>query len=255
MSSRKARDTRRAKRVAEDSRASSDRRRKLLQLAAGTVFLATVAVAVLIVVNSAGSGSGGDTNLEEVGAVRELLKGIPQEGMVLGDPRATVELTEFGDLQCPVCKGYSEEILPPLIERQVRAGELQIEFRNLTIIGAESTPAGAAALAAGEQGRGWNYLELFYRNQGAEGSGYVTDEFLTAVARKAGVEDLAAWNKARNSARLIRQVEATTAEAEDRYGYHGTPSFVIAGPGSNGVEAIGTPSSTGSFEEAIEEAS
>ena len=56
-------------------------------------------------------------------------------------------------------------------------------------------PAGAAALAAGEQGAGWNYLELFYRNQGEENSGYATDEFLTAVAKAAGVKNIATWKR------------------------------------------------------------
>ena len=74
-------------------------------------FLAIVAVAVLIVV-SGNKTSGGDTNLEDVGLVEGQLQGIPQNGMVLGDPQAKVTLIEFGDLQCPVCKGFSEEIIP-----------------------------------------------------------------------------------------------------------------------------------------------
>src|ERR1700750_1298853 len=124
----------------------------------GAAFLVLAAVLVLIVVKTS-SGDGGDTNLEEVAEVTRLLKGIPQEGMVLGDPKAPVELVEFGDLQCPYCKHYAEEILPPSIESKVRRGEVKIDFRSFTIIGEQSTAAGAAALAAGEQGRGWNYVE------------------------------------------------------------------------------------------------
>ena len=112
-------------------------------------------------------------------------------------------LVEFGDLQCPVCKGYSEEVLPQVIETQVRSGEAKLEFRNYTIIGPESMPAGAAAIAAGKQGRGWKFVELFYRNQGVEDSGYVTDEFLTAIAKGAGVPDIAKWNADRKSKRVL----------------------------------------------------
>ena len=57
-----------------------------------------------------------------------------------------------------------------MIEAKVRSGEAKIEFRNFTIIDEQSGPAGAAAIAAGEQGRGWNFVELFYRNQGTEDS-------------------------------------------------------------------------------------
>jgi len=231
----------------------ADRRERLLRLAAGTVFLAIAAVVVLIVVDAASNGSGGDTELEDVAAANRLLAGIPQHGTVLGDPRAPVELIEYGDLQCPFCKGYSEEVLPPIVEKRVKSGEASLTFKNFVIIGEESIPAGAAMLAAGEQGKGWNFLDIFYRNQGKERSGYVTDEFIEAVGRAAGVPDLAKWNLARRSKALIAEVEATTEEAE-RLGFSGTPSFAIKGPQSNGLEPLGTPGSTEAIEEAIEEA-
>lgn len=232
-------------------RADPERRGRLLQLAAGAGFLALAVVLVLIVVNASGGGSGGDTKLEGVREVNRILDGLDQEKLVLGDPDARVKLIEFGDLQCPVCAGYAKEILPPIIGTMVKQGKLEIEFRNLTIIGAQSVPAGAAALAAGEQGRGWNYLELFYRNQGGENSGYADDAFLEAVARGAGVKDVAKWNRDRE--KLVSEVEKTTEEAHV-LGYDATPSFAVMGPKTNGLELLGTPQSTGALEEAIEAA-
>jgi protein-disulfide isomerase len=228
--------------------AEPERRQRLLQIGAGAAFLVLAAVLVLIVVNSSG-GSGGDTNIDDRAEVTSLLAGIPQDGMVLGDPKAPVELIEFGDLQCPVCAGFAKEIMPPIIENQVKNGEAKIDFRNLTIIGEESIPAGAAALAAGEQGRGWNYLELFYRNQGEERSGYVTDEFMEAVAKAAGVGNLAKWDQDRR--KLTGEVEKTTAEA-GKLGYDATPSFAVEGPSAKGLELLGTPETTGALEAAIE---
>jgi protein-disulfide isomerase len=231
----------------------ADRRTKLMQLASGAVFLAIVIVVALIVVNNSSSDSGGDAeHIEGAAEVNSSLRGIWQIGVVLGDPEAPVKLVEFGDLQCPVCKGFSEEILPPIIENQVKNGEAKLEFRNFTIIGPQSVDAGAAALAAGEQERGWNFIEIFYKNQGAENSGYADDAFLKAVARAAGVKDMAEWNEDRKS--LRPWVERTTKEAR-QFGFSGTPSFAIQGPSTDGTEAIGTPSSTEAFEEAIEEAS
>ena len=228
------------------------RRKQLLQLAAGAAFLAVAVVLVLIVVATSSGGDGGDTELEGVAEVNRALKGIPQHEMVLGDPKAPVELVEFGDLQCSSCKYYSENVLPAIIESQVKKGEVKIEFRNFTIIDQDSIPAGAAALAAGKQGRGWSYLELFYRNQGQEHSGYVNDEFLEAVARGAGVTDLVRWNRERKQ--LLPQVEETTAEAHE-LGFGGTPSFAVEGPQSRELELLGTPESTGDLEAAIERAS
>lgn len=254
MSGKSAREERRQQRLQQEGEGErQERRKRLLQIGSALVFLAIVAVAVVIVVNSTGGDGGGEVNLEDTSQVENQLSGIPQEGTVLGRPQTKVTLYEYGDLQCPVCKAYSEEIIPELIESQVRGGAAKIDFRNFTIIGQESVPAGAAAIAAGMQGRGWNFIELFYRNQGPEASGYVTDEFLTEVAKGAGVSDIAQWNKDRKSSKVTSEVEATTSEAE-RLGFTGTPSFAIEGPGTSGKETLGTPGSAGVLEEAIEEA-
>ncbi len=256
MSGKRDREARREERLREDEQAASaDRRQQMIKLASALAFIAVAVVVVLIVVSQSGdSQSGGDaSNLEGVAEIERQLDGIPQKGLVLGSGSANVHLIEFGDLQCPFCKAFADEILPPVIESQVRNGEATLEFRNYVIISQQSVPAGAAAIAAGQQGRGWNFVELFYRNQGTEGSGYVTDAFLTSVAEAAKVPDIASWNKARKSNGVISQVEASTEEAR-RLGFSGTPSFGVEGPGVKGLETLGTPRSTGAIEAALEEA-
>jgi protein-disulfide isomerase len=254
VSSRKDREARKDERLREEADAGAEERRQhLIKLGSAAAFLALVAIAVLVVVSQSQNSGGDSSNITGTAEVSQQLNGIPQKGMVLGDPGARVTLFEFGDLQCPVCKGYSEEILPAVIENQVRKGEAKLDFGNYTIIGAQSTPAGAAAIAAGEQGRGWNFVELFYRNQGVEDSGYADDAFLTAIAKAAGVSDLAKWNEDRRSAQVLAEVEKTTAEAE-RLGFTGTPSFAVEGPGTAGKQTLGTPGSSGDLESAIENA-
>ncbi len=253
MSGKDSREGRREERLqAESEGQQTERRKRLLQIGSAAVFIVVAVVLVLIVI-SANDSSGGDTSLEDAGLVGSQLDGIPQNGMTLGDSRAEVTLIEFGDLQCPVCKGFSEEIIPDVIDSKVRNGEAKIEFRNYTIISEESIPAGAAAIAAGKQGRGWDFVELFYRNQGPEASGYVTDEFLTEVARSAGVPDIAQWNKDRKSGSVIGEVKRTSEEAQS-LGLTGTPSFVVTGPKAEGKEVLGTPGSAEALEEAIESA-
>jgi protein-disulfide isomerase len=228
----------------------SERRDRAIKPASAIAFLALAAVAVLIVISQSQSSGGDAGDIAGKADVDRLLDGIPQERLVLGEPSAAVTLVEFGDLQCPFCKHYSEEVVPPVIEGPVRRGEAKLDFRNYTIIGPESIPAGAAAIAAGKQGRGWNFVEIFYRNQGEEDSGYVTDEFLTAVAHAAGVPDISVWNRERKSARVLAEVKETTAEAKS-LGFTGTPSFALEGPGTNGLETLGTPGSAGDLEAAI----
>jgi protein-disulfide isomerase len=231
------------------------RRHRALQLAAGAAFLAVIAVVVVVVVAGSGSSKGGDpTKIGEAGAVDALLAKSPQQGLTIGQADAPVHLIEYGDLQCPYCKAFSEAEIPAAIEGPVEAGKAKITFRNMLIIGPDSLPAGAAAIAAGEQGRGWNYLETFYRNQGEENSGYVTEDFLEAVARAAGVKDMATFNKQRKSEAVREEATKTTESAKGKLGFHGTPSFAIEGPGTDGLELLGSLESTEQLEEAIAEA-
>jgi len=252
----RSREKRREERIAAESKeATGDRRTRLLQFAAGGVFLAIIIVVVVIIAVGSGGSSGGDaSNLVEKPEVEKLLSGSKQYGTTIGSKTAPVKIYEYGDLQCPVCKEYSEEILPEIIENQVKKGEASITFRNFIIIGPQSIPAGEAALAAGAQGMGWSYIETWYRNQGEENSGYVTEEFIESIGKGAGIPNLAQWNKERKSKKYKKQLEETTKQAE-KIGFEGTPSFAVEGPGSKGLKLIGTPESTGQLEEAIEKAS
>ena len=228
-----------------------ERRRKLLQLASAAVFLAIAAVAVLIVVN-ANQGGGDPDDIDGAAEVNRDLAGIPQRGMTLGSLDAPARLVEFGDLKCPACAGYAEGIVAEVIESKVRPGRARIDFRNFVVIDEQSETAGAAALAAGEQRRGWNFVEIFYRNQGVESEAYADDEFLTAVARAAGVRDLERWNRARRSPRLLDEVQSAGDEAR-RIGFTGTPSFAVEKPDGN-LEPLGVVGSAEDLEAAIDTA-
>ena len=222
-------------------------RTRARQIASGVSFLAVCAIAVLVVISQVGgSGSGGDTNLEGVAQVKSELRGIPQHGTLLGDRGAPVTVVEYGDLQCPLCADFSTHVAPDLIDQVVRQGTAAYEFRQWTVIGQppheQSTLAAKAALAASKQSRYWNYVELFYRNQGTEETGYVTDPFLTAIARGAGVPDLARWNRGRRSKKWDTVLTRTAAQAPS-VGLAGTPGFVVKGP--SGQRTLNAPTLEG----------
>jgi len=254
LSAKKERERRREERLQRESEAvESARRQRLIKLGSAAAFLAIVAVAVAVVISQSGT-SGGDSSLEHVAEVEQSLGGIPQDKLTLGKPSAKVRLVEFGDLQCPICRDFAVNVLPELIENKVRTGEAMIEFRNFPILGPESETAAPAAVAAGEQGRGWNFIDLFYRNQGIEHSGYVTEGFLTSIAKGAKVADIARWNRESEGAGARKEVQRTAREAQG-LGFEGTPSFAVEGPGTAGLEPLGTLGTLGEFEEAIEGAS
>jgi protein-disulfide isomerase len=58
--------------------------------------------------------------------VASLLAGIPQRGNILGNPRATVGVQYFADLECPYCRRFTLGVLPSLIQGYVRRGKLKI---------------------------------------------------------------------------------------------------------------------------------
>jgi protein-disulfide isomerase len=255
MSNQRDREKRREERIAAEKQAAGgDRRTRLLQFAAGGVFLAVIVVVVVIIVAGSGSSGGDSSNLVEGQDVSKLLKGIPDNATILGKASAPVKLYEYGDLQCSACKYFSEEILPPIMEKQIKNGEASLTFRNFVIIGPDSVPAGESALAAGAQGVGWKYIETWYRNQGGENSGYVTPDFVESVAKYVGVPNVSKFMQEWESEKYKKQVESTSGQAE-KFGFSATPSFAIEGPHSNGLELLGTPQSTGEIEEAIKKAS
>jgi protein-disulfide isomerase len=230
-------------------KAREQRRRRLVQFGSAAGFLAICAVVSLIIVSQSGKTSAG-SGTKDASLVEQQLKGIPQHGTVLGDPKAKATIVEYGDLQCPVCQAFSVNTTPQLISNLVRPGKAKYDFRQYTIIGPDSTTAAKAALAAGEQGRYWNFIELFYRNQGPEDSGYVTDDFLTSVAKGAGVPDLAKWNKDRQDPKWDKELAKIQKETQ-AIGFNATPSLMVEGP--KGQKPIGSgPIPASSIESAIQ---
>jgi protein-disulfide isomerase len=206
---------------------------------------AAVAVIVALIVISQSGGDGNDTpsnvaGVKGVARVNSELQGLPQSGSALGEAGAPVTLTEFGDPQCPVCAEFAQQIAPQVIDSEVRGGNVKYVYEPYLIIGPESKPAMNAIHAAGEQNRFWNYLQLFYANQGGENSGYVTDEFLTSLAKAAGL-DVAKWDASRNSSKWDAVNAKGTSDAEG-FGFNGTPSLVAQGPnGTKTINGFGLP--------------
>jgi protein-disulfide isomerase len=227
------------RRAAESQDAAADRARKRrVQYLTLAAFAAIAAIVALIVISQSGEGgsSSPPANVTGVAQVDRELEGIPQSGQVLGDPAAPVTVIEYGDPQCSSCKFFSENVAPDLVSSEVRPGKVKYEFRPFLIIGPDSKPAMRGALAAGEQDRLWQFLQLFYLNQGAENSGYVTDSFLTGIAKGAGVPDIDKWNQDRADPKWDATIQQGSSQA-DSFGFSGTPSILVQGP--NGQKAIG----------------
>jgi protein-disulfide isomerase len=154
------------------------------------------------------------------------LRGIPQKGVFLGSPKARVTLVEYADAQCPGCRAYTETIFPVVVNRYVRTGKVRIEFRGYPFIGEDSVKGYRFLLAAARQNRLWNLQEAMYRNQGAENSGWVTDDLIRRLAaRIPGLDVDRLFTDAERSD--IRTEAEGAADAASEAGIPGTPSFVV----------------------------
>jgi protein-disulfide isomerase len=239
--------------------ASALRRTRITQLA--VIVAVVVAGIVAVLITTAGSATvkkiaaGSAAARTAAAEVSTLLAGIPQSANVLGQPTAPVTLQYYGDLECPVCRSFTVSALPSIIQKSVRGGQLRIEYRSLETATREPEVFQSqqlAALAAGKQGKMWNFIETFYHEQGEEDTGYVTENYIQGIAKQVPGLNLTQWTSDRGDAALANQLTSDSQAAGQAH-LEGTPAFLIGRSGAAMTRF--EPSSytdPGSFEEAIE---
>ena len=261
LTRKQRREQARAERKAleEAEAASAKRKARLTQL--GIVIAVVVVAIVVIVIATSGGGGGGSKKAgtkaanETVSLVDSEIGGIPQNGNVLGSPHAPVTIQYFGDLECPICRQFTIGALPPIVQKWVKSGKVKIEYRSMETATREPEvfkTQQVAALAAGKQNKMWNFVELFYHEQGEEDSGYVTESYLQNLAQQVPGLNLTTWQNDRGDTALDNKVEED-AQAANNAGFTGTPSFLIGKTGGNmsKLEYASLTDPT-SFNEAIE---
>jgi protein-disulfide isomerase len=157
-------------------------------------------------------------------AATAAFKGIPQSGIALGSPEAPVTMVEFADLQCPFCAQYQRDVFPTLLNRYIRTGKLRVELHLLRFIGPDSDRLARVAAAASQQNRMFQFVDLAYARQGAENSGYATQQFIDKLAADAGLKQTSAGSAANQQVSQSEQIAKTL-------GINSTPSFLIGPTG------------------------
>ncbi len=260
LTRKQRREQARAERKAvEEEHAASAARRKRLTLLGGA-FAAVVVVVVVILVATGGGSSkkvapGTKEANKTVAEVEKAVGGIPQKGNTLGNPNAPVTIQYFGDLECPICKEFTLGAFPSIVQQWVRSGKVKVEYRSLETATREPEifkTQQVAALAAGKQQKMWQFVELFYHEQGEEDSGYVNESYLQGLAQQVPGLNLTQWTSDRSDPAFNNQVEAD-AQAANNNGFTGTPSFTIGKTGGE-LSKLTYASLTDptSFNEAIE---
>jgi protein-disulfide isomerase len=242
MASRQAqKEAARQRRVAEEQAAQAKvQRTRRMQMLGGVLVAVIVAIAVVVIVSTHGNKSApkiSDTKATNSNAaqVNSLLKGIPQSGNTLGNPNAKVTFTEYGDLECPICKEFSEGAEEQLIKNEVRTGKVKLVYKSFETASRDPQAAPnafmlqqTAAYAAGAQNKAWNYILLFYREQQTENTPYVTASFLTSLAKAVPGLNRKTWSSQRFNPKYSSQVISEN-------------KFAAAMPFQGGPTSAGTP--------------
>jgi len=133
--------------------------------------------------------------IEGISEAQELFGGIPQEGDRLGSDDAPVTIQVFNDLQCGNCRADFLDTIPSLTESYVRPGAVKLLMRHYSVAENPLELGFFGAEAAAQQGYGWQYTYLFFRNQGEAERFGIDNEFMASLAGSIGELDVPEWQE------------------------------------------------------------
>jgi protein-disulfide isomerase len=161
---------------------------------------------------------------------QELLSDIPQSGNVLGEASAPVTIYEYVDAQCPFCQQFETQAMPTLIERYVRTGKAKVELRPLAFVGPDSERGRGALIAGAAQDKMFNVAHLLYLSQGAENSGWLSDDLVESVAASIPGVDVRRLLDDRDAPSVAEEAGAFDADASTS-GVRSTPTVLVGRSG------------------------
>lgn len=142
-----------------------------------------------------------------------------KDAPVRGDPGAPVTIVEFSDFQCPHCK-HAQPVLDRILEE---LPQVKLYFKHYPITRAHpyAQAAAQAAVAAGKQGKFWQFHDKLFRGDQEKES----PSDLERYARELKL-DLGKWKKDIDGA--AEKVNRDRADGE-KVNVDSTPSFFING--------------------------
>jgi protein-disulfide isomerase len=236
---------------------------RTLAIGGGVLIVIVVAIVLAAVLGGGGSGTSASSipttgsigsGLPGAADVNAMFKGIPQKGLTLGSPFAPVTLVEYIDLQCPFCQQFETQVFPSLVRRYVRTGKLKVIARPVAFIGTDSQRGRNAMIAAGQQGKGFNFAEILYDNQRTENTGWLNDSMVAQAAESIPGLNPRLVYTARNSAAVKKQAgDYDALQSADQVNQ--TPTLFVGKSGTKGkVVNITSPTDEASVVKAIKAA-
>lgn len=192
-------------------------------------------------------------HIEGISEAQEIFGGVPQEGDRLGSSDAPVTIQVFNDLQCSSCREDFLSTIPGLVEKFARPGDVKLLYRHYSVSESPQELGFYGAEAAAQQGYGWQYTYLFFRNQEEAKHFQIDQDFLDSVA--GGVEELnePEWlsylEENGNSGGPIDRRLESYEELGTRLGIRTRQAAIVSGP--NGTRTLQDGPSLAEIEAAI----
>jgi protein-disulfide isomerase len=206
-------------------------RTKRMLIATGAAVVLVVALIAVQQLTSGGSSAPDPSNLAGVADVQAEFDGLTEHAGTVGPASAKVTIVEYGDLRCPICKQFDNEVIPQVISKLVRTGKAKLQYKTWPILGPNSVVAAQAAYAARQQNALWPYAALTYLNQGDENDNWFTKALARSLAAGVGL-DITKFDKDFTSTAAQTAIAQVTAEAT-KLQLPGTPSIRVIGPKSS----------------------
>ncbi len=177
----------------------------------------------------------------------------------VGDAGAPLTVYLFEDFQCPFCARFETEGgADHLRETWVETGKVRVVAKHLTFLdrispgGRDSTNAAEASLCVFDQAPldwpEWN--RLVYENQGQEGSGWASPQFLRGLTEAWGGVDMGRYDAClAGGGPDLDGILQQNAKDADKAGVRSTPTLLVA---SRAVNALDTAAVDAAIQEALD---
>lgn len=158
----------------------------------------------------------------------------PDDARAKGNADAPVVMVVYSDFACPFCTRFAQEVEPELADL-IQDGTLRIEWRDLAQITETSPLAAQAGIAAGNQGKFWEFHDAVYAAADPKGHPTYTEDSLVDFAKKAGVADLSKFRTDMTAAETVKAVSESTQHVHS-IGIQGTPFMIVGETYINGYK-------------------
>lgn len=192
--------------------------------------------------------------VEGAANAQEIFGGVPQEGDRLGSSDAPVSIQVFNDLQCGNCREDFLETIPPLVNADVRSGDVKLLMRHYSVAENPLELGFFGAEAAAQQGYGWQYTYLFFRNQAEAERFGIDNELMASIAASIGELDVPEWQEYLDAQGGSEGAIAKKLEADEELGtdlgIRTDVAMIVSGPA--GTRTLQDGPARGQVERAIE---